>query len=466
MTLTRRDLLKLGAFTIAGANLFPSPAFAKTPEKSPLLGERFFTYIGFVRVNQIEVRRDKNIGEDERSANTPELAQLMRDSFGKAFPGGRMTWGISWLALTDQTEQYVTIRKMLAGFHRDFGDEITFLPGGYFAPMYNTRDEINQAIHESLKLIEEMVGGGYRPKSLVAGYMDSANLEYLAKREGIHVCQGSIWSQHSIDNGDGDGSVSYPYYPSKEHFLKPAQGKSDFIDCVNLDGWTVDFLSGRSDGFSHGNSRVGLGPIETINNHGLEIGLQEQLHTTSIHYDDGFSRNGFAWLTAIWEVSLVQIPNLAPSLVIYGDTVRKKWPGVKAVTVGEFGEAWRAQFPDNKKWDYQFDEIGSGIEGSDIDTEIYWYMNREFRLALTRNREPNSRWMVIDFTRYDVPASEPQDAGPDKNVREWSLMNEINQKRTRGAQDEPRPLTELSESNQALIRKHYPKLFHPIPPPK
>ncbi|MEO7714849.1 MAG: DUF3863 domain-containing protein [Capsulimonas sp.] len=466
MTLTRRDLLKLGAFTLAGANLLTSPAFAKTPGKSSLMGGRFFTYVGFVRVNQIEARRDKNVGEDEAEFNTPDQMQLQRDTFGEAFPGGRMTWAVSWEALTDKREQYVQVRKMLAGFHQDFGDEITFLPGGYFAPMYNTREEINQALHEGLALIGEIVGGGYRPKSVVAGYMAAANLEYLAKHEGIHVCQGNIWSQHGIDNGDGDGAVSYPYYPSTEHFLKPAQGKSDFIDCVNLDGWTCDFLSARSNGFSHGNSRLGLGPIETIYNHGLELGIQEQMHTTALHYDDGFSRNGFAWLTAIWEVSLVRLPGIIPSLTQYGQTVRQRWPGVKAVTVGEFGEAWRAQYPDNKKWDYQFDELGSGIEGSDIDTEIYWFMNREFRLALTRNREPNSRWQVIDFTRYDLPASEPQDAGPSKTVREWSLMNEINQKRTRGAQDDPRPLTELSESNQALIHKHYPKLFRPIPPPK
>jgi len=29
------------------------------------------------------------------------------------------------------------------------------------------------------------------------------NLRYLAEEEGIHVCQGTIWSQYGIDNGDG-----------------------------------------------------------------------------------------------------------------------------------------------------------------------------------------------------------------------------------------------------------------------
>ena len=65
-----------------------------------------------------------------------------------------------------------------------------------------------------------MVGGGYRPKSVLAGFLDAESLKYLAEKEDIHVCQGTIWSQYSIDNGDGDGSVCYPYYPSTEHFCK------------------------------------------------------------------------------------------------------------------------------------------------------------------------------------------------------------------------------------------------------
>ena len=93
----------------------------------------------------------------------------------------------------------------------------------------------------------------------LAGFMDAENQRSLATEEGIHVCQGQIWSQHGIDNGDGDGGICYPYYPSREHYLKPAQGPSDFIDCVCLDGWTCDFLPARRQGFEGGfNSRLGV----------------------------------------------------------------------------------------------------------------------------------------------------------------------------------------------------------------
>jgi hypothetical protein len=54
---------------------------------------------------------------------------------------------------------------------------------------------------------------------------------------------------------------------------------------------------------------------------------------------------------------------------------------------------------------------------------------------------------VIDFTRYDRPAQEPQDLG-----RNWSLMGEINQKGTR-PQDKPQLLGELPAEDRELIRR-------------
>lgn len=87
------------------------------------------------------------------------------------------------------------------------------------------------------------MGPEYRPQAIVGGFVASDVIRYIAEVEHIHVVQGNIFSQYAVDNQDGDGSICYPYYPSKEHFCKPAQGDEDFIDCVNLDGWTVDFIN-------------------------------------------------------------------------------------------------------------------------------------------------------------------------------------------------------------------------------
>ena len=79
-----------------------------------------------------------------------------------------MTWAISWLALNDTRQEYKDARRLLVSFHERYGDEITFIPGGYFAPMFDTREHIRETIHKALRLISEMVGNGYRPQCLVA----------------------------------------------------------------------------------------------------------------------------------------------------------------------------------------------------------------------------------------------------------------------------------------------------------
>jgi hypothetical protein len=360
-----------------------------------------------------------------------------------------MTWAISWLALHDARSEYKEARRLLASYHDRYGDEITFIPGGYFAPMYDTRENNRKTIHTALKMVSEMVGGGYRPQCVVAGFLDAENQRLLAADEGIHVCQGQIWSQHGIDNGDGDGGICYPYYPSREHYLKPAQGAADFVDCVCLDGWTCDFLTARREGFAGGfNSRLGVGPIETVGNLGRDVGRKEMMDTTAMHFDSGYSLNGFGWVTGIWEVSIGHDEDLAWWL----QAVRERWPDTRVMTEGEFGMEWRKHNADNSRLNYRFDAKGTGAPGSEKELEIKWYMNRDFRLALLRNWKTDGAFEVIDFTRYDLKAQEP-----DTLQREWSLMNVLNQKGTR-PQDKPRPLSQLSADNQRRIVARCPEL--------
>lgn len=427
-----------------------SESFKKPAGDDSLIGNRFLTFNAVIRVNQIEVSRDRNVGNDERSLHTPAVVKKYREAIETGFPGARITWAFSWLALHDTTSDYRKIRELVVGYHNKFGDEITFIPGAYFANAYNSYEQVNRDLRDGLAKVSEIIGNGYRPKSVVAGFLSSVNQLYLAEKEGIHVCQGNIWSQYAIDNQDGDGAVSYPFYPSKEHFCKPAQGKDDFIDCVNLDGWTVDFLAGRREGFADGfNSRMGVGPIETLDKYGLKTGVEEMIHSTAIHFDKGFKLNGFAWVTNCWEVSL---PIDVAGLTKWLSEIKIRWPDVKFITQGEFGLIWRAQYKTND-FDYRFVEKGSGIGGSDKDKEIKWFMNKDFRLALLMNAGGKEAPKVIDFTNYIKPAKEPSEI-----TRSWSLMGDINQKQTR-PQDKPVLLKELPVESQTLIKKHYPELF-------
>jgi hypothetical protein len=447
---SRRKFLNRAAGT-AGALTLASPAggtLAWGAAPATMRG-RFITHISVVRVNQIEVSRNRSIGQDEAPANSPQHIRSRRDAFARGCPAGRMTWAISWLALNDDRQEYKEARRLLASYHDRYGDEITFIPGGYFAPMYNTRDEIQKTIHSALQMVSKMVGNGYRPQSLIAGFMDAENQRLLATEEGIHVCQGQIWSQHGIDHGDGDGGICYPYYPSRQHYLKPAQGRADFIDCVCLDGWTCDFLAARRNGFLGGfNSRMGVGPIETVGDLGEQAGRREMLATTAVHFDRGHALNGFGWVTGIWEVSIGHDEDLTWWL----QAVTERWPDTQVMTEGEFGMEWRSRTPNNTSLNYRFDEQGTGAPGSEKDLEIRWYMNQEFRLALLRNWVTGSPYKAIDFTRYDLPAHEP-----DRLQREWSLMNVLNQKGVR-PQDKPVRLGQLPAEDQRRIYARYPEL--------
>jgi hypothetical protein len=432
-----------------------------------LSGNRFFTFNTVVRVRQIEVSRDVAEGPDESTIHSPEEARAFREAVEKGWPGAKITWAFSWLALKDQRTNYRDLKQQVVLYHKKYGDEITFIPGAYFANMYNTREQVNRDLHEGLQMVSAMVGGGYRPKSVIAGFLAADNLRYLAEKEDIHVCQGNIWSQYGVDNGDGEGSISYPYYPSTEHFCKPAQGNDDFIDCVNLDGWTVDFLNAK---FAEARiindircgSRQGVGPIETILRQGTELGTKEILATTAAHFDKGFQLNKFAWVTCTWELALVegrkiygyQGRNGLDGLVIWLSEMRRRWPDAKCVTLGEFGLLWRKENKNNDRINYRFVQRGSGVCGSDPDVEIRWFMNKDFRLALSRNWKDDQVEKLIDFTRYDLRAREPDDPKPGQFTRNWSLMNRLNQKGIR-PQDKPIEFGELTGTEQAMIKKRY-----------
>lgn len=449
-------------------------ASAARPANSPvlkLMGNRFLTFSTIVRVNQIETSREETDGSDESGIHGPEEARVFRDAVEKGWPGARITWGFSWLALKDQRPNYLELKKLVVSYHEKYGDEITFVPGGYFANMYNSREQVNRDLHDGLQMVSEMVGAGYRPQCVIAGFLSAENLRFLAENEGIHVCQGNIWSQYAVDNGDGEGSLCYPYYPSREHFCKPAQGKEDLIDCVNLDGWTVDFLCARYaaprmiQGIRCG-SRQGVGPIETLLRMGTEQGTKAMLASTAAHFDTGFELNNFAWVTSIWELGLVEGRKIygykgrngMEGLVIWLSEMRRRWPEAKCITHGEFGMLWREQFKNNDNLNYRFVQRGSGIGGSDAEMEIRWFMNKDFRLALLRNWQNSSPEKLIDFTRYDLPAREPADPTSGQHNRNWSLLNRLNQKGVR-PQDQPIPVGQLTSEEQTLIKRRYPELI-------
>ena len=356
----RRDFIKgsllSGAGLMATPGLFTSGNLRTMPFIPPLLDNRFVTLCIMIRTTPWEVSRDVKLHPREESEyHTLEVVRDMREAFSRSNPTGRLTWGFTLNALEDKRTNYSDIRKYVAECHEQYGDEVSYFPG-YFPAMYLPRQRVNQEMSEAIQIISDFVGNGYRPKSIMGGFLSADNLRYLAEKEDIHAAHGVIWSQHDVDGGGADGSPSYPYYPSTEHFCKPAQNKSDFIDCVNLDGWSVDFLCAKVSGgiqgttqFNGGSSRRGVGPIENYCEWGLDIGHESVMHTQSLHFDRGFELNGFGWIPNIWEATLVKVPErrdwgdqfILTALDKWVTDTKKRWRDVQFITFGEFGEIWR-----------------------------------------------------------------------------------------------------------------------------
>lgn len=146
------------------------------------------------------------------------------------------------------------------------------------------------------------------------------------------------------------------------------------------------------------------------------------------------------------------------ALEMWVTDTKKRWPDTHFVTFGEYGEVWRAQNKNNDQWNYRFEERGSGLGDSYNNLEIKWFMNKEFRLAILRDWHQETSYKVIDLTRYDLPAKEPLDPDPQHPVKNWSLINEINQKGLRPP-DKPVLINELSKADQDRIARHYPELI-------
>jgi hypothetical protein len=209
-----------------------------------------------------------------------------------------------------------------------------------------------------------------------------------------------------------------------------------------------------------------VGPIETYCEWGLDIGQLGVMHTQSLHFDRGFALNGFGWIPNIWEATLVKKPErkdwgelfcLSAMVKWIGET-KQKWPDVKFIPFGEFGEIWRNHYTDNEKWNYKFEERGLGIGNSWGDEDIRWFMNKSFRLAMVKNWQQKTPELVYDFTRYDLPAQEPVDPSPEKPNKDWSLINRIIQKGLR-PQEKPVLLEDLKKEDKDLIARYYPELF-------
>ena len=448
---TRRDFLSRAAYSTALAALpaAASSAFA-TPSPTPLRG-RFLTHVSVFRVNQIEVTPTRNLGEDEAADNSPARIRSRREAFARGCPDGKMTWAISWLALKDTRQEYQEARRLLADYHdklwrRDHLHSRRLLRAHVRHPRTQPPDHPHSPGHDLRPWSAAIIV----PQCLVAGFMDAENQRFLATGRRHSRLPGTDLEPARHRQRRWRRRHLLPLLPQPRALPQARPGPADFIDCVCLDGWTCDFLTARREGFEGGfNSRLGVGPIETVGNLGAEAGRKEMMDTTAMHFDTGHALNGFGFVTGIWEISIGHDEDLTWWL----QAVHDRWPDTQVMTEGEFGLEWRKHNPNNDALNYRFDAKGTGAPGSEKNLEIQWFMNRRF--------PPRPAAGLADQQQHPWPSTSPATTCLRTNrpglQREWSLMNVLNQKGTR-PQDKPTRLGKLPPENQHLIFAEYPQL--------
>ena len=174
----------IGGAGLVGASSFSSfSAHAANKEQvTPLLGNRFLTLCIMIRTTPWEVSRDVKLNKQEESKfHTLKVVRDLREAFAMNNPDGRLTWGFTLNALEDKRPNYVDIRKYIVECQQKYSDEVTYFPG-YFPALYLPRERVNREISEAIQIISTIVGGGYRPKCIIGGFLSADNMLSL-----IHI---------------------------------------------------------------------------------------------------------------------------------------------------------------------------------------------------------------------------------------------------------------------------------------
>ncbi len=403
-----------------------------------------------VRRHQIEATRTRALWEDESALHDPDVVERFSAAVRAGIPDARVTWALSWAALHEDSPRYRDVRRAVARAAADHGDDVVFVPGGYFPNLYGTRDDVARDIADAGRRIADEFGTP--PRSLVAGFLSGENTARAAET-GITAVQGNIWSQFDIDLQDGDGSIAYPYYPSRRNFIAPGAG-GDRVPVPTFDGWTVDLVAARAAGMSEAgdaeqfNSRLGLGPIETLHRLPREDALRELDATSEAHLSErNVQRNGLGWLTVNYEIAEVarglrQDPSILRDWSGWLAGLRERHADLSAPTLAELGDEWTRVHADNSALDYLLRQEGTGVQASRAGERVTWFMTDRFRLGVVDGLGAPA---VFDFTAYDEVPAEPDRPGE----RRWSVLGELNQKRTR-PQDEPVPLPRFLDTHPAV----------------
>jgi len=272
------------------------------------------------------------------------------------------------------------------------------------------------------------------------------------RKRGIHVCQGNIWSQHAVDNGDARARFAIRITLARA-FLQARSGQRG-LDRLRQPRWldrrfpVCKICRLANDSWHPLRSRQGVGPIETLLVWAPSREARRCLHTAA-HFDKGFELNNFAWVTSIWELCLVEAQNIRlqgrngiDGLVIWLTEIRRRWPEAKCITHGEFGMLWREQFRNNDNLDYRFVQRGYRHRRLGRGNGNPLVMNKDSGWpCCATGRQTARKSLSISPAMTSRPGNLP--IQHPVNTAAIGVANRLNQKGVR-PQDQPIPIGQLT----------------------
>lgn len=384
-----------------------------------LLGRRLFTPVFLLRQWQIEKGKGEHAGEFEEPLVTDERLIELRSMVAACFPKGRVTWSLSRGAILSPGDHWSVIRRRLTEFREQYGDAIVPNPVAGYTVLHRSCAEVEEELFELLDSLANWLGES--PRAVHAWILLARTIERTLERFDLDAVSGQCWSQYGVDHMSMEGSVPYPYYPSRRHFLVPGRNKDDQLDVPLLDVISLDPVTARFTRKQHKRfCRMGLQLLETVNwkRVGPEHGLQAMQSVARTYLTDNRECLPFSWITTTQElVEMFRHPYSFSSYRSFWESLAAEYSDLEVITTADFGRDFKVTYREND-WHYRFRARGSGVGPSDPETEIAWEFTRDMRRAtLTRRRWGRRREQLIDYVDYTQDVREHDGPSSDYSLK-------------------------------------------------
>ena len=315
----------------------------------------------------------------------------MRNSFGAAFPGGKLTWApdfyVSNPPVSADPTRYAAVMAYIASCVSTYGDKVALFQG---IPSVNFSDAITKSQIDTA--LPALITNSGDADACIANWMMSHGvLNYARSNYGIQTVMGQCWAQYGVDGYTGEGSPNCPYFPSITHTLAPAQAAANQIDCVLVDSCSTDLWFAPR-GYANGR-QSSVHPMSSYN------GLTGVKRVSSAYL--AFP-NPIQYINLLMEVDWLNQPGSTAGLAIWNSWLTwlaSTYPSLQAVTLQAFGNVWRAAYPNN-----QFAYVQSMSNPADSSQSVRWNHTMSHRVGLLNT---SSGTALLDYTAYKDGTVEP-----------------------------------------------------------